>query len=332
MRSIKTLCAWLELAALPKFATTLLPFTLGAVLAWSEGFTPDFLAFAVSLLAVFLLTAFCFVLNAASVFSDLCSARAEAGSVLGEGAKEGEKKRSAASSFHSTASTGRFSTLANGKITVKEATLGAYLCVILALPLGFLLQFYFCTGDFTLLLGFIGIFIAYSYSRGLRFSYRGLGELALAFGVGLLTVFSGFYLQARSLSVLPAVFSLPFVVEVFKMKLAREVPDYECDSAVNRRNLVVRFGKEFATRLYAPLTLIAWLSFVPVFLLVSIPPFSLPLLAAPAYFSWKSAILSLANKWKTREGTIEICKNGFTGMTLLPIALIAMLLLKMFFA
>lgn len=320
---MKTLLAgWIELTGLPKFTTTVIPFVLGAVVAWAEDPTSfDGPVLLISLLAVSLLSAFCFVLNASSIYADLKRREAAPGHIAD------------ASSLHNTAVSGRFNAFAKGWITVKQAEIGAALCVLAAIPLGVLLQFYFRTGLLTLPLGLIGIFIAYSYSRGPRFSYHGLGELALTIGVGWMTVFSGYYLQAGRVSWLPTLVALPWVVEVFKLKLTREIPDYECDQLINRRNLVLRLGKDRTASLYVPLTLLAWLGFVPLIFLeeLEIPYLLLLLLALPLYFTAKSVQLIPRFKQELHEprnkeqlkGTVRaIARNAFTGMILVPVALI----------
>jgi len=321
------LSGWMELSGLPKFTTTLLPFLLGAVLAWADGYAFDGVVFAISLLAVFLLTDFCFVLNASSVYADLKQKGVDFGNVKGT------------STLHNTAVSGRFNAFEKGLITVKQANIGAYLCVVAALPLGVLLHFYFKTGSLTLLLGILGIIIPYSYSTGPRFSYHGLGEITLTAGVGWLTVFSGYYLQAGQVSWLPIVVALPWMIDVFKLKLTREIPDFECDQLINRRNLAIRLGKTTTARLYAPLTICSWHAFIPLMLLeIGIPHVLFLLLAIPMFFTAKSLLLirpfkkslmETKNELEIKEEISAITKNAFTGMILIPVALIVIFGLAM---
>ena len=316
---------WIELSGLPKFTTTMIPFLLGAVLAWSEGYNFDFVVLAISLLAVFLLTNFCFVLNVCSVYMDLKQKGVDLGHVKGT------------STLHSTAVSGRFNAFVNGHITVKQAVTGAYICALAALPLGVLLQVQFKTGLLSLPLGLLGIFIAYSYSTGPRFSYHGLGEISLTAGVGWLTVFSGYYLQAHQVSWLPTVVALPWLIDVFKLKLTREIPDFECDRVINRRNLAIRLGKSLTASLYLPLTVCSWLAFIPILFLEDVPAIGFVLLAIPMFFTakslisiqkYKTSLIKNSDKWKTREGVSAITKNAFTGMILIPVALIGIFVIK----
>jgi 1,4-dihydroxy-2-naphthoate octaprenyltransferase len=320
------LSGWIELSGLPKFTTTVFPFLLGSVVAWIEGYPFDGPVFVISLLAVFLLSSFCFVLNASSIYADL---RRKGIDLRVEGA----------STLHSTAVSGRFNAFVKGLISMRQADIGAYLCVLAALPLGVLLQFYFKTGVLTLPLGLLGIFIAYSYSRGLRLSYHGLGEVALTTGVGWLTVFSGYYLQAHQVSWLPTIVALPWVIDVFKLKLTRNIPDFECDQLINRRNLAIRMGKRVTASLYAPLTICSWLTFIPIlFLDLGIHSVFFVLLALPIFFTAKSVLLIQTFKkslikttgdMETKEEIRAITKNAFTGMILIPVALIVIFLLPL---
>ncbi|MGB7532026.1 MAG: prenyltransferase [Halobacteriota archaeon] len=310
------LSGWVELSGLPKFTTTLIPFLLGAVLAWADGYAFDGVVFVISLLAVVLLTDFCFVLNACSVYADLKQKGIDFGYVAGT-----------TSTLHSTAVSGRFDALVKGRISVNQAVTGAYLCALAAFPLGVLLHFYFNTGGLTLLLGLLGIFIPYSYSRGLRFSYHGLGEIALTAGVGWLTVFSGYYLQSHQVSWLPTIVALPLIIDAFKLKLTREIPDFDCDLSIDRRNLAIRLGKVTTVRLYLPLTVCSWLAFIPI-LFLDVPHIGFGLLAIPVFFTAKSLIAVQRGDWKTAEGLSAITKNAFTGMILIPVALTGIFVLK----
>lgn len=319
---------WIELSGLPKFTTTMLPFLLGAVVAWAYGYPIDGVVLLLSLLALFLITDSCFVLNACSVYADLKRNGVDFCPLDGT------------STLHSTAVSGRFNALAKGRITVKQAAIGSYLCILTALPIGVLLQFHFKTGVLTLPLGLIGIFIAYAYSRGPQFSYRGLGEIALTLGVGWWTVFSGYYLQAHQVSWLPIVVALPWGIDVFKLKLTREIPDFDCDQVINRRNLTIRMGKLTAVNLYLPLTIASWLAFCPI-LFLDVSHIGFVFLALPIFFTAKSLILIQTFKdsmiknrtiGKAELGMRAILKNAFTGMILIPVALIGIFAIKMFVA
>jgi 1,4-dihydroxy-2-naphthoate octaprenyltransferase len=166
-----------------------------------------------------------------------------------------------------------------------------------------------------------------------------LGELTLTAGVGWLTVFSGYYLQSHQVSWLPTVVALPWIIDTFKLKLTREIPDFECDRVITRRNLAIRLGKTTTASLYLPLTICSWLAFIPLlFLNLGIPYVLFVLLVLPMFFTAKSLLLIPAFKNSLTRNTTEeeikeeisaITKNAFTGMILIPAALIVIFGLAM---
>jgi 1,4-dihydroxy-2-naphthoate octaprenyltransferase len=84
----------------------------------------------------------------------------------------------------------------------------------------------------------------------IRWSYRGLGELMIALSYGPWMVLGSLYLHTRSASW--AAFAASLVPACFIMALAvvNAIPDFHQDRLVGKRNLVVRFGRENAVRLY----------------------------------------------------------------------------------
>ncbi len=96
-----------------------------------------------------------------------------------------------------------------------------------------------------LIYGTIGIVLGIFYSAPpFRFAYRGIGEffIGLAFGVMGYTV--GFYAISGHITFLSMLFSIPSALSVFAIIVINEVPDYNSDIYVSKKNLVVRFGKE----------------------------------------------------------------------------------------
>jgi 1,4-dihydroxy-2-naphthoate octaprenyltransferase len=107
---------------------------------------------------------------------------------------------------------------------------------------------------------FAGAAAALSYLLPpVHLSYRGWGEavIAASYGVGL--TLGGSYLQAgRLLWAAVAVSLLPTLL-AFAMSLVNEIPDFYGDRLVGKRNLVVRFGRKAAARLYAVATIVFFL-------------------------------------------------------------------------
>gem|GEM_PF-3507126 len=74
--------------------------------------------------------------------------------------------------------------------------------------------------------------------------------MLIGFCYGWLPVAVGFYLQREGF--VPAVHgvALPIAFSIFNVILVNEFPDYPADRAVGKRNLVVRLGRERASRVY----------------------------------------------------------------------------------
>jgi 1,4-dihydroxy-2-naphthoate octaprenyltransferase len=102
--------------------------------------------------------------------------------------------------------------------------------------------------------GIVGVACAFFYHASpVRLSYRGLGELAVAFSYGPLVV-CGTYLVLRG--ELPArVFwlSLPLGMLIAAFLWINEFPDAVADAAAHKRTLVVRLGRRRASRLFGAL-------------------------------------------------------------------------------
>ncbi|MFQ6077746.1 MAG: prenyltransferase [Thermodesulfobacteriota bacterium] len=161
----------------------------------------------------------------------------------------------------------------------KRASLTAFLAAIL---LGIFLQFGLKTGPWTLPLGLTGAFAGYYYSiPPFRWVKRGFGELLIAFCYGWLPVAMAFYLQTGSFHPLVLWLSFPIGCTIFNVILLNEFPDYQGDSQSGKKNLVVRLGRDYASKIYGVVTLLAW-----IFLVLSLfagAPVHLAILATPLY-------------------------------------------------
>jgi 1,4-dihydroxy-2-naphthoate octaprenyltransferase len=104
-------------------------------------------------------------------------------------------------------------------------------------------------------LGLAGIGLAFFYHASpLRFSYRGLGEVAVAVAYGPL-VACGTYLVQRGTLADPLLVLLAAGIGalVSAFLVANEFPDARADEAVGKRTLVVRLGRARAPRLFVAL-------------------------------------------------------------------------------
>jgi len=106
-------------------------------------------------------------------------------------------------------------------------------------------------GGGVLLFGLAGMALGVWYSLPpVQLSYRGLGELAVGIGFGILPVMGAAWLQSSELTLEALVVSLPITFWVIAILLINEVPDSRADGAVDRRTLVVRLGVKNTRRIY----------------------------------------------------------------------------------
>ena len=135
--------------------------------------------------------------------------------------------------------------------------------------------------------------LAWFYSAPpLRLCASGLGELTTAIVVTGLVPWLGFVLQGGlGVSVLLLAI-VPLAMLQFAMLLAIEVPDAAGDAATGKRTLVVRLGAPAAARLYAILTMGAYLWLSAAWQL-GLPPLVALVACAPAPIAlWRSLRVS----------------------------------------
>lgn len=96
---------------------------------------------------------------------------------------------------------------------------------------------------FILTLGLAGLLGGYFYTAPpIRLGYRSVGEPTIALLFGLLPVYGSYYLQTRTIDLIPLAPAGIVAILIFLVILVNEFPDLAADAAVNKRTLVVRFG------------------------------------------------------------------------------------------
>lgn len=129
-----------------------------------------------------------------------------------------------------------------------------------ALAIGAGLWLVYVCGRNVLAPGVIGLTLAYFYhAPPLRLSYRGFGELAVAFAYGPLIANGTFVVLTGGRNPLLLLLSLALGLLIAAFLVANEFPDYRADAAGGKRNLVVRLGRPRAAWLFAGLVLAALL-------------------------------------------------------------------------
>ena len=105
----------------------------------------------------------------------------------------------------------------------------------------------------------IAVLIGWLYSAPpAQLSARGLGEPAVALDFAVLPVFCSYWIQAGEPAWRPVTVSLPLAALISAVLVVNQLPDYQADAAVGKRNWVVRLGKRRGSILYAALVA-AWM-------------------------------------------------------------------------
>jgi 1,4-dihydroxy-2-naphthoate polyprenyltransferase len=125
-----------------------------------------------------------------------------------------------------------------------------------ALLMGALLAY--LRGPGVILIGVAGLGLGLLYSLpGPQLSARGVGEAAVALGLGVLPVLGAVWLQAGVVDVGAILICVPVTCWVTAILIINEVPDVEADRRAHKRTLVVRWGEPGARLIYRGLTAVA---------------------------------------------------------------------------
>ena len=235
--------AWATLSRAPFHSVGVFPFVLGAAIAWSMGFPISWAILSLSTLAVILIMLTTYL---AGEYYDFETDSINASYNIFSGGSR---------------------VLQAGLIPRHRPLIVTYVSLAGAIIIGLLLQFYYKTGPYTLLLGAFGLFCGYFYTaKPIQWSYRGVGETLIAICYGWLTVNAAYYLQTGSFHPVATLVSIPLAISVFLVILINEFPDYSSDTISGKRTLVVRFGKERMAILYIILSIACFLTMFAPFL------------------------------------------------------------------
>ncbi|HEY5546993.1 MAG TPA: prenyltransferase [Gemmatimonadaceae bacterium] len=297
-----TLKAWVQIQELPKHLANVLPFLLGTVLAYWEAGTLNWSVFWVALLALYFLTNGTYIANE---YFDYENDKANTTRIGG-------------TDRVGVTTTGGTRVLVKGLIPRRNALIASVSCFIIAIPLGLYLQLVLGTGALTIPLGVVALFIGWFYTAPpIKASYRGLGELFIAVGQGLV-IFGAYYVQ-RGVSMLPVVASLSWFVALPALKIIREFPDYDADRSTEKRGLTIIFGRERMATVYGVLILLAIVLFLPVLLLLD--SLLAVILLIPIALLGRSAIITLTGQWRDQAKMETAAVSAFAGMLLIPVTL-----------
>jgi 1,4-dihydroxy-2-naphthoate octaprenyltransferase len=245
---------WARLARIPFLTGTIVPVTLGAVMAWNSirSFNPAYFVLA-------LIGGMCLHLGT-NIINDYFDFRSGCDAINTEG----------------------LSPISGGSRVLLENLLKPQTAYFVALSLfgvagliGIVLSV--AVGWLVLLLGAIGVVSGYFYVTQL--ATRGVGELVVGLNFGPLMVLGSYYVQTHNLVLGPLVASVPVGLLITAILWINEIPDYTADKAVDKKTLVVRVGRKHAADLYAAIVTVAYVWTIAMIALKQMPLASVIVLA-----------------------------------------------------
>lgn len=220
-------------AARPQFlVASLLPVILGTVIGHQriveQGGSLDWLAFLLALVCIL------FVHLATNVIND----------VYDDVNGTDRINRHAITPF-----TGGSRAIQENVLTRQQMRQWGYLLVALAVASGILLMLY--KGYMVLLFGLAGLFLGVTYSMPpVQLASRGLGELAIILGCGVIPVTGASWLQSGDFGIAPLLLSVSAGLWITNIIVVNEVPDAQADALSGKRTLAVRFGDKATAGMY----------------------------------------------------------------------------------
>ncbi len=224
---------WARLARIPFLTGTIIPVTLGAVIAWTaiKAFNPAYFALA-------LVAAMCLHLGT-NIINDYFDFRSGCDAINTEGLSP---------------ISGGSRVLLENLISPRRAYFAAICLFAVASLIGIVL--FVAVGWGVLLLGAIGVVSGYFYVTQL--APRGVGELMVGLDFGPLMVLGSYYVQNRNLLLGPLVASVPVGFLITAILWINEIPDYTADKAVGKKTIVVRVGRKRGADLYGVIVMAAY--------------------------------------------------------------------------
>ena len=177
-------------------------------------------------------------------------------------------------------------------------------------------------GPAIIVFGLTGVVLCVIYSLGpLRLASLGLGELAVAVGLGLLPVAGAAWIQGAAIDTNLFLFAVPISAWVAAILLINEVPDISADSSSGKKTLPVRLGLGGTAILYFLIQASAavatgWLTLIGALpALAPLIPLGLLLLAWRNSAAIKVGIANRETMTQAIEGTLGIHTIGCLWLT-----------------
>ena len=137
----------------------------------------------------------------------------------------------------------------NGVMSTPETFWLGVLLLGGAILLGIALAIY--SGMGLIWIGIAGLALGWGYSAPpLRLNSRGMGEIAVALGFGIITPLGAWYVQIGEMSWYPVWVSIPIALLVMNILIINQFPDLAADKASGKHHWIVRLGTEKGPLLY----------------------------------------------------------------------------------
>lgn len=183
---------------------------------------------------------------------------------------------------------------------------GGIFCLILGSLIGLFLSYE--KGIFILILGLIGAFGGYSYTRKpLSLKYRGLGAPLVFLLFGPLMVIGSYYVQMQRLDAVAFYISIPVGLLTTAILHANDIRDIPYDKKAGIKTLSLLVGIDNSKKIYYGMLLLSYVSIIVMSILNVLPLWSLLcLITLPAAYS---NIKTLYNSKDLNPGLINLDKS-----------------------
>lgn len=154
--------------------------------------------------------------------------------------------------------TGGSRMIQEGLLSPREVLAGSIVLFSFGAIIGLYLTF--TRGFFILILGLLGIFLAFFYTAPpIKFVSRGIGEIVIGICFGVFLTLGAYFTQAQIFAWEPVIMSLPIALLVSGILYINEFADFIADRDAGKHTLVVRLGRKSASKLYIALLVIVYL-------------------------------------------------------------------------
>lgn len=288
---VSTLKAWIQLSRVPFHSVGVMPFILGAVLAWKTTGIFNLPVFLLGVIAVILIMLSTYYMGEyCDIFEDKLSADMDRNTFSGGS-----------------------QVIVKNLLPDNYPMIASYIALALTVIVGLIIKFHYKTGVLTIPLGIIGMISGFFYSKmPIRWVTRGIGEVLIGFCYGWLPVAVSFYLQVGRIDSIITWISLPIACTIFNVILVNEFPDHPADMIARKSNLVVRLGKEKAAYLYVFVTAVALITFI-LSVMQGLPKITLAYYAPVFVVSVVIAVMMFKKSYLNKKMLEAIC--GLTIVT-----------------